>query len=195
MNWHREIAGHIESIYRESNETFSNYQQQMGLPCLSGCGACCLSPEISATILEMLPTAFSLVDKNGLEFAEQFLQQLENSQDFVCVFYKRLSLDGKKGHCTNYEFRPSVCRSFGAAALRDKNGNKSMSICKYIKEAFPETIKNLDPIDAPVIGDFAKKITLLDPYLGNKLYPINEALKLALIKVLSITYFEGNRSA
>lgn len=193
MNWHRDISKHIESIFQESNQTFSQYQTAMGLNCLNGCGACCLSKDVCASVLEMLPTAFRLIDERGIDACEVLLNDLIASEEKVCIFYKRTSEDGRKGHCTNYNTRPSICRSFGAAAMKNKLGEKTMSICKVIKDAYPEKIKDLNPNEAPTIGDFAKRILLLDPNLGTKLLPINEALKEALLRALSSSYFDLSR--
>lgn len=141
----------------------------------------------------MLPTAFRLIDEKGIDESEHFLNELISREDKVCIFYKRTSEDGKKGYCTNYETRPSICRSFGAAAMKNKLGEKTMSICKLIKEAYPDKIKELDPNEAPTIGDFAKRILLLDPSLGTKLLPINEALQDALSRAISASYFDEQK--
>ncbi|WP_412462843.1 YkgJ family cysteine cluster protein [Halobacteriovorax sp. RT-2-6] len=189
MNLNKEISKHIESIFEESAKTFSSYQLTKELPCLSGCGACCLSQEISASTSEMLPSAFRLLNDEGIERVEELLDELEGTPSKTCVFYHRNSEDGTKGFCMNYSTRPAVCRSFGVAAYRDKNGGKTMSICKRLKEAYPEEVKKLDPNDAPVIGDFAKQIYLLGQSSDAKLMHINEALYEALKKVwLGHTY-------
>ena len=189
MSLNKEISKHIESIFEESAKTFSSYQLTMGLPCLSGCGACCLSQEISASVSEMLPSAFRLLNDEGIERVEELLEELEGTPSKTCVFYHRNSEDGTKGYCMNYSTRPAVCRSFGVAAYRDKNGGKTMSVCKRLKETYPEEIKNLDASEAPVIGDFAKQIYLLGQSSDARLMHINEALYEALKKVwLGHTY-------
>ncbi len=77
--------------------------------------------------------------------------------------------------------------------MKNKLGEKTMSICKLIKEAYPDKVKELDPNEAPTIGDFAKRILLLDPGLGTKLLPINEALQDALARAISASYFDEQK--
>lgn len=182
----RHLATEVAQIYLDSQSTFSDYQKQTGLTCRESCGACCLSPEISATPLEMLPTAFYLLDRN---MAIEVLTILEKLEYPRCFFYKAFNEDGTKGTCQNYQNRPSICRSFGAAAVKNKYGEKSMSICKLIKQDHSEIIKDINPSDAPVIGEFARKIMGLDPDLGQKVYPINKALEVALAMILQLKHY------
>ncbi|MFG1504854.1 YkgJ family cysteine cluster protein [Halobacteriovorax sp. ZH5_bin.2] len=183
MSLNKEISKHIESIFEKSSQTFSSYQLSKGLPCLSGCGACCLSQEISASTSEMLPSAFRILNEEGIERVEELLEELEVRTSRLCVFYHRNSQEGTDGYCMNYSTRPTVCRSFGVAAYRDKNGDKVMSVCKRLKDAYPNEVKSLSPSEAPVIGDFAKQIYLLGQNEDAKLLHINEALYQALKKV------------
>lgn len=185
MSFLRSIASQVESIYKDSHETFSSFQREQNLQCLTGCGKCCLGKEINATVLELLPTAYKLYDQKIGEDILNKLTELEESGEFLqCIFYQLNSPDGHLGQCTNYDTRPSVCRSFGAAAIRNKEGKKVASVCKLIKEARPTEYTNADFQNAPVIGEFARKIMSIDTTLGKELMPINTALKLALEKVL-----------
>lgn len=187
MKEFRELAKAINQIYIDSHNTFTSYQRSTGLNCLSGCGACCLSKEISATVLEMIPTALDLYDRG---IAQEVYDQLLIREDLTCYFYHKLSPDGFKGLCMNYGHRPSVCRSFGAAAARNKYGQKTMSICKLIKEQQGELINSINPELAPVIGEFARKVMSLDPRLGERILPINQALKEALEMILHRSEYE-----
>jgi len=182
----RQLSFEVSQIFNESQSSFSQYQHQTGLICLERCGACCLSPEISATILEMLPTAFDLLDK---KMAIEVLTILEKLEYPRCFFYKAFNQDGTKGTCQNYQHRPSVCRSFGAAAVKNKYGQKAFSICKLIKHDHSELISKLNPEEAPVIGEYARKIMGLDPDLGTKVFPINQALEKALLMILQLQHY------
>lgn len=189
MSLHREVSKHIESIFKESAETFGSYQRKVGLPCLTGCGACCLSRDISASISEMLPSAFRILDEEGIEAVEKLILELESTDSKVCTFYRMNSDDGTEGYCANYETRPSLCRSFAVAAYPDKNGSKTMSICKRLKEAYPERIGGLNALEAPTIGDYAKQVYLTGPSADAKLLHINDALCEALKKVWNLSAY------
>ena len=89
----RELSRRVEAVYGEIAETFSDYQQRQGLQCRSGCGECCLAPTIEATVLEMLPLALHLFDQGKAEQTLSDLGQLTQQQS--CVFYQKLSFDGK----------------------------------------------------------------------------------------------------
>ncbi len=194
MSINREISEHIESIFANSAKTFSGYQSSVGLRCLSGCGACCLSQEISASTNEMLPTAFRILEEEGMDRVEELIEQLESNNSRQCIFYMKKSEDGTQGYCSNYETRPAVCRSFGVAAYKDKHGQRVMSICKRLKEAYPNKISALAPSEAPIIGEFAKQIYVLGQEADSKLLHINEALYEALKKVWIDGYYGSNHS-
>lgn len=186
MQWLKNLSGQVQEIYSESEKTFSGYQRTTGLNCIEGCGKCCLGSEISATILEMIPTALHL---HSTSKAFEVFDMLDNLTTSQCIFYIRTSSDGAKGYCSNYTHRPSVCRSFAVAASKDKHGKKTPSICKEIRDFYPKHQQIIDLENAPVIGDYARKIASLDGSLGTMLYPINAALKMALEKVLFLSQF------
>lgn len=186
-----ELSEKITEIFQQSEGSFGHFQKMTGLNCLAGCGKCCTAPSVSATPLEMLPMALDIVNKGH---ALSILDQLENERPLSCIFFEKHDESGEKGTCTQYEFRPSVCRSFGAAAVKDKYGNKVLSVCKKIKEHYPkayhEALTKID--ESPVIGEFAKRIQNLDPLLSREILPINEAFIQALKKVLFIDQMSKN---
>jgi uncharacterized protein len=187
----RELSRRVEAVYGEIATTFSAYQQQRGLNCRSGCGECCLQPTIEATVLEMLPLAIYLFDQGK---AEQTLAQLEQlTEPQGCLFYQKLSFDGKQGQCSIYPQRPSICRMFGAAGYRDKQGKTSLSACKIIKSDRPipyqDTLIALQSDPPPMMVMAKEQVNELDYELGKQHLPLNEAIKQALEKVLFKAYY------
>ncbi|MBV2129148.1 YkgJ family cysteine cluster protein [Arsukibacterium indicum] len=182
----RELSRRVEAVYSEIADTFSNYQQRQGLQCRTGCGECCLAPTIEATTLEMLPLALHLFD---IGRAEQTLEQLDQlTEPQGCLFYQKLSFDGKQGQCSVYQQRPSICRMFGAAGYRDKTGQTSLSVCKTIKADHPAKYQQglimLQSSLPPLMMQSKEQVNELDYQLGNRHYPINTALQLALEQVM-----------
>jgi len=156
----------------------------------------------------MLPLALHLFDTGR---AEQAFDELDNYSGFACKQYQRLSLDGKEGYCGIYEYRPGICRMFGAAGYKTKSGEATLSVCKPIKQAVPEKYaaaliaiqpawgqsNNSDPMSIsnskpPMIAEGRQKLAQLDYELGDKLIPINDALRYILEKILTLSFYSQN---
>ncbi|CAM3794058.1 YkgJ family cysteine cluster protein [Rheinheimera salexigens] len=182
----RELSRNVEAVLGEVAEKFSTYQQQQGLNCRAGCGECCLQPTIESSALEMLPLALHLFDQGSAEHTLQQFEQEPLKQS--CMFYQKLSFDGRKGQCTVYQQRPSICRMFGASGYRDKMGQTSLSVCKVIKADHPEhysqSLIMLTSTPPPLMMVASEALKELDYSFGNNLQPINLALKQALETVL-----------
>lgn len=180
----REFSQELQKIYEEMSKTFSQYQQSTGLHCPEGCGKCCVNPEIEASILEMIPMALRLQDENKLE---EWLQKLENSQQQNCLTFESHLPDGSKGSCRGYQERPSLCRMFGVSGYYNKYQNPTLSICKTLRENYPDQTKSLlaqvDGKNTPMLNQWTYRLAHLDPALIQERMPINQALKKALEKV------------
>jgi Fe-S-cluster containining protein len=188
------MSHEIEQLYLEMGETFSGYQKSTGLSCLEGCGKCCQFPEIEASLLEMLPLALYYIKSNNYDDILGRLEMMENASNKTCVFYMSLSEDGEKGFCQAYGRRPTICRVFGVAGTYDKSHNKTLSVCKKIKEKNPETYKQIladlqKTPNVPMISEWREKVQSIDYNLGKDRYPINQALRLMIEKLAFITSF------
>lgn len=179
----REITFNLLNIYQEMSLTFGQFQASLKLPCLTGCGRCCLNPEIEASVLEMLPFALKIYDEGKLE---EWLEQTENRNQSWCLLFKGDVTSGL-GQCGHYGERPAVCRMFGVAGLKDKNQNSKLSICKFIREANPEKIKTIEEQNStqeiPMLSQWYSRISSLgDPSMQERI-PINQAIEEALKKI------------
>ena len=172
----RDFAFNLQKVYEEMSSTFSAYQSGTGLHCLSGCGRCCMNPEIEASVLEMILFALKVYDLGELD---EWLSKLESPRPY-CILYAEGETPGK-GSCSSYQERPSVCRMFGVAGTFNKHREITHSICKYIKEAYPEGATPTH--ETPLIPVWAAKLAALDPELVTKKLPINQAIKKALEKI------------
>ena len=184
------LSQQVEQVMAEIGERYGQYQRDRGLFCRSGCGECCLHPGIEATVLEMLPLAFSLLQEGK---AESTLDTLQTHDLPGCFFYSRHSADGKQGQCSVYMKRPGICRLFGAAGYNGREGDVQLSVCKNIKadhpKALQDTIIALESDPPPMIRNGKEQIRQIDYELGGLNYPINDAMKLALEKVLFEQYY------
>ena len=208
MNRLRELSSQVMDVYHSLSQEFSAYQFSQSLNCVEKCGACCNKPDIEVSPLEMLPFALHLFDTGQ---AEQAFDELDSYSGFACKQYQRLSLDGKEGYCGIYEYRPGICRMFGAAGYKTKSGEATLSVCKPIKQAVPEKYaaaviaiqpawgqsNNSDPMSIsnskpPMIAEGRQKLAQLDYELGDKLIPINDALRYILEKILTLSFYSQN---
>lgn len=175
----------LQAFYQEMGEAFSSGQARSGLPCLPGCGQCCLIPEVEASLLEMIPMAFKLVDEGR---GESVLEELMTIRPKTCWAYVRHSSDGILGQCGQYETRPSICREFGVAGMSDKDGRLRVSVCKHIRTNDPERVERaLDAVAdwaPPLMHEWSMRLLQLHPEILNDRRPISMALAEALNKVL-----------
>ena len=188
----RDTASRLMILNDEIAQTYSRYQNDRKLFCRSGCGECCLHPGIEASVLEMLPLALHLYDA-GL--AESTLEALQQHTQDGCFFYQRHSSDGKMGQCSVYLKRPGICRLFGAAGYNGREGEVLLSVCKNIKAdhpvAYADTLIALESDPPPMIRNGKEQIRQIDYELGGLNFPINEAMRQALEKVLFEQYYAG----
>ncbi|RDV26555.1 YkgJ family cysteine cluster protein [Alteromonas aestuariivivens] len=186
----RDLSSQVESVFTSLANEFGEYQKTTGLSCLDGCGACCNNPDIEVSPLEMLPLALHFFDQG---IAESMLDKLAEYSGFACAHYHRNSLDGEKGYCTIYTWRPGICRMFGAAGYSNKHGMPGLSVCKQIKQAMPGKYQNalitISSTPPPSISHGRQRIAQIDPGWGNELLPINDALRQAISKVLTCAYY------
>jgi Fe-S-cluster containining protein len=193
----RKLATEVSDVYHQMGIIFSTFQQKNNLNCLSGCGFCCLNPDIYASILEMLPTVFRIIDNGN---ASRILEILENNTDLnnsSCLFYHRNSEDGQKGQCTNYQDRPTICRQFGAALRLEKNQQIRPVVCKKIKESsatwqqfMTQSWDETDQENLPIMSYWDSKVHTLSAGFLIERYQINHALLKALKYILWLSHIE-----
>ncbi|MBU0913983.1 MAG: YkgJ family cysteine cluster protein [Gammaproteobacteria bacterium] len=187
-----ETASQLMILNDEIAQTYSGYQNDRKLFCRSGCGECCLHPGIEASVLEMLPLALHLYEQG---IAESTLEALQQHQQESCFFYQASSEDRKSGHCGIYPYRPAVCRMFGAAGYRGREGEVLLSICKVIRADEPAAViaaeLSLTIEVPPMMMNHKAKISQLDYELSKQNMPIKDAAAAALEKVLTKAWYAG----
>ena len=179
----REFSQDLQKIYDQMWDAFSQYQAASGLNCLVGCGKCCNNPEVEASVLEMFPLALRILDENKLE---EWLDKLDNSSQDHCLMYEPHTPDGSKGQCGVYKERPSLCRMFGVAGFYNKHQEVTLSVCKLIREKYPDLtkIRESEVSDkTPMLITWSYRLAQIDPGLIQDRMPINQALKKALERI------------
>ncbi len=183
---YRSKISQVIRLYVEIDRKTTELKRETGLDCLEGCGFCCNSVKVEATVLEMLPLAY-LLWKIGK--GRECLELLRKTDEYsTCVFFKKDENLEWKGRCTAYTYRSIICRLFGFFALKNKEGKASYSVCKIIKENFPEQYKKaIESLDKkPVrfsMTDYSMRIIAIGSEHEAKMMPINKATMLALERI------------
>lgn len=183
----------VEEIFQELEQESSQFHQEAGMGCLSGCGFCCANPEVPASPLEFLPLAFDLYEKG---VADDLANQLANQENpGICVVYRSNPADVTKGFCGNYAKRGLICRLFGASARKNnKTGLKELITCKILKgekegEYQSVTGRINSDMQIPLAPAFYTRIKDIDEALTNQ-YPVNQAILMALELVLRYKFYQ-----
>ena len=174
-------------LFQKADAETELFATNSGLKCKTGCGHCCENPNIETTVLEMIPVALDLLRRNE---SREVLNRLTDSQPSgVCTFYRRDPFKKDHGRCSIYPFRPLICRLFGFSATMDKHQQNIFMTCQVIKDLYPEEYEKVsaavkaDRLPIARLRDFSMKVFSIDPVLGNKRLPINDALRIALEKI------------
>ena len=177
-----EIVSRMMSLYTHIDQQTAAYQLKTGLRCPSGCGLCCPSADVHTTVLEMLPVAHHILCEGE---SALWLERIE-SEGFsgICVSYQTQRLEESAGHCRFYTLRPTICRLFGFAAVRNKIGDMELSVCKHIKKAQPNEVQQARMLqgEAPCFSDIGTLLQGIEPSYS-RLMPINKALQKAIMRM------------
>lgn len=177
------VVARLLELYEEIDRQTAALKAMTELRCPPGCGTCCYSHTVEATVLEMLPVARELFCRR------QALSLLERSgaadDEGPCVFYQPERSARRDGCCGIYSLRPSVCRLFGYGAVKNKYGSAQLAVCTVMKKVIPRAAQDAAcavgrGLAAPTFTDFAHQVAGLEPFLGGRALPINHALRLAL---------------
>ena len=182
-------------LYSEMDRQTAKFRNATGLRCLPGCGQCCESSMPEVTVFELLPAAQELFSRRE---AQQWLERIASIRENErCVFYQPDPLIPGNGHCDLYILRPSVCRLFGFAVIKNKDGKPELLTCRRQKEQIPVLVKKAGEaisrgMAVPSFDYFSLQMVALEPSLGRQRVPINQALQFALERYgLTVQYTDA----
>jgi uncharacterized protein len=180
-----DIADQVSELFSEIDRQTQAFQTATGLHCPSGCGKCCENEHVEVTVLDCLPLAIDLFDQGKGEF---WLTQFAESKRNSCLFYQPDSRLAGNGQCLQYAGRPLLCRTFGFATVRNKVGGPELAVCSVHRATQPEIVERSQEsitagLPAPNFADLAMQLGAIDPAIGNRRYPINQAMQQALERV------------
>jgi Fe-S-cluster containining protein len=174
----------VEVAFENLDKEIAAFQSWSKLGCRMGCGKCCFKSDIEATILEFLPFAQHLYERNE---AFAWLEKLETIDTTLCSI-----LDPKQGGvglCSEYKHRGLICRLFGFSARTNKYGKKELVTCQVIKEdqaaSFQLAGEKIESgSEVPVLSQHYMRLHAIDFELTHQFLPINQAIKKAIEVIL-----------
>jgi uncharacterized protein len=203
------IVASVVEIYarvHRDQAAFLSSARSRGSPlaCPSGCGSCCepfvpdiLPPEAS------LIAAWLLESEPGLAREVASWTRADRPAAPPCPFLRRAD---DRARCAIYPVRPLVCRLFGAAGVRDRDGRASFRPCAHMSLAdYPPAGRDRPSMGAaeldgrfgsapPVMADYSAELAALCPSEALDRSAIVEALPAALARVgLALSLAEGAR--
>jgi uncharacterized protein len=188
-----QLIEEVMAVYREFDERIEQIKMQFGINCPPGCGKCCASPNVEATVLEVMPLARWLHENSDWE---QYLHvNNKNPHSGCCAFYTPHELQFGHGRCSVYPYRPTLCRLFAYASVRNKYGKVEFAACRFIRQIIPDAVIAVqNHVDAGnevlMFTDAAAQMAGIDPSL-NRRYPINVAVQQALLKIGMYEHLEA----
>ena len=180
------LALKVMALYAQIDQLIETFLATTQLHCPSGCGWCCTSPDVEATLLEMLPIALELFRcGEGEVWIERTTREHEIK---TCLFYQPDPLIPDQGRCQAYGMRPTVCRLFGWSTATHKLGKPELIACTRHKALMPAVVATAaaaiaNGLEAPNMAELAQQVANIDPELGRQRMPINQALRIALLRV------------
>jgi len=190
----------IQKLFQELDQETGALQRSTGLSCTTGCSRCCLSPQVETTVAEMLPMAAALHEQGRSSAFHQYLAQSCVDGDPICVVLHRKTPTGAQGSCSQYAERPGICRLFGFAGQRDKQGQARLSPCAQLKTHEGERIKQIQQdaqegrLSIPLFYTLPARVALAADSESEPLLPINEALRQAIERVELDAAYHGSGS-
>ena len=180
-----DVAGRVLDIYRRFDNMIARFQAATSMRCVGSCSFCCRNWWVEATVVEVLPLAHEIYTRGQEEAILSSIEEKEASGDRVCAILLADPLPGTKGSCGYYEWRPLVCRLFGYAARRNRQGELEFCACRIIREANPSSVRRAEMairggLRLPVYQEAFMQVASLDPSRGYRRVHINRAIKEAL---------------
>jgi len=194
MNLIRKVHA-VEKLFKKLEKDIQKLQKTTGIHCIDNCIHCCTTSKIVATSLEFYPLAYHLY-KTGQ--AESFIAKIEQiNNPIICPSLNNLSINDMRPGCTNYEHRGLICRLFTYNHTTDKYGRRRIAACKAIRLQQPDELTLTNEILAkkpigPKASNYYSQLQFIDFNEAQRLYPIGEAIRVAIETVLTDFHYRGN---
>jgi uncharacterized protein len=190
------VIAAVGTVYRRievDQRAFLADAAERGSPlrCPPGCGACC-EPFVPDILPVEAAYAAAWILERKPELAREIASWNDRPHAPPCPFLARTD-EGLR--CSIYPARFLICRLFGAAGSRDKEGRASFRPCAHMPvpglkvaggENAPlagEELAGRFGSVPPIMVDYATEVVGLSPSEGGERHSLYDALPLALIRV------------
>lgn len=196
MNIVRRVRA-VERLFETLEKDVQKIKDQTGMHCVENCIECCTTSRIVATTVEFLPLAYHLY-KNNL--AEDFLLRIAQIDDpKICPVLDRFSVNGSRIGCRHYRQRGLICRLFTYSHYTNKYDRRVIGACKTLQAQQPQQIARANEIlQTQAIGPRAttyyQRLQFIDFNGSQKLYPIGDAIRLAIESIVTHFHYNGRRT-
>jgi Fe-S-cluster containining protein len=182
----------VMQLFQTLEDEITVLKKETGIHCIADCVYCCTTSKIAATPLEFYPLAIHLYKTGLAEEVLKIVSEPENAK--TCPVLRVVSSNEKRIGCSQYEYRGMICRLFAFNYNINKYGERKIATCPPIKMAQPEQVSKTNeilkskPIGLSASGYYSQ-LQSIDFVEGQQLYPIGEAIKMAIEKVLTHHYY------
>jgi Fe-S-cluster containining protein len=187
----------VEKLFKTLEKDIQSLQYQTQISCIENCIKCCTTSKIVATSLEFYPLAFHLFQTGR---AEEYLSKIEqDNNNAICPILNNLALPNQRLGCGQYDKRGMICRLFTYNYRVNKYGQRKIAACKPIMLAQPEQVSNANKILAvkplgPKASDYYTQLQFIDYWKGSQLYPIAQAIQIAIETILTDSRYRGKKA-
>lgn len=187
----------VEKLFKALDNDIQELRGQTGIGCINNCIKCCTTPRIEATALEFYPLAYHLY-KTGQ--AENFLTKIEQiNTPSICPALNNLTIEGNRPGCLFYEHRGLICRLFSYNHSTDKYGRRRLGACKTIRIEQPAQLDLANKILetrplGPKASNYYSRLQMIDFHEAQRMYPIGEAVRIAIETIITNFHYRGKKA-
>ena len=173
----------VELLYLDIDREAAAFSAATAVVCPDGCGRCCRSETVEASVLEMLPMARALFRTGLIDAWEAVISSAVSPGQ--CLVFATDGLVAVNGRCRLYGWRPLVCRLFGFAARKSKTGQPVFRACREFSGRSPASASAAATavahgLPVPVFAAYHMQVASLHATVEIPLMPINTALQQAV---------------
>jgi len=186
----------VEKLFKALEKDIAKLKLKTGIHCMDNCIKCCVTPKIQATALEFYPLAQHLIKEGKAESILESIVQINNPA--ICPILNHLSYEDSKAGCRYYEYRGLICRLFAYNYTTDKYGKRRIAACKPMQLEQANEVKTantilMESVLGPKASNYYSRMQFIDFTASQQLYPIGEAIKIAIETILTYSHYKNSR--
>nr|WP_321411337.1 YkgJ family cysteine cluster protein [uncultured Carboxylicivirga sp.] len=187
----------VERLFKTLEKDVQKLKEHTGISCADNCIKCCTTSNIVATAVEFYPLAYYLVQNNLYNEILTRIDQVNNST--ICPLLDPFSINGSRIGCMFYEQRGLICRIFGYTYRIDKYDRRVLATCKTIQTEHQKEVARANELLCakplgPKATDYYQRLQFVDYHKAQKMYPIGEAIKIAIETIVTHFHYKKGKA-